>query len=66
VKVVRRAAGRVIDIPDGKKQRTVTYWVVSTAPKGSIASLGPVEVRYKRGGGKTQIYSRGECPLTVK
>ena len=66
VKVVRRAAGRVIDIPGGKKQRTVTYWAVSTAPKGSSAALGPIEVRYKRGGGGEQSFSLGECPLTVK
>jgi len=65
VKVVRRAAGRVIELPGGDLQRTVTYWAVSTAKSGSPAALGPIDVRYRRGSEGIQSYSRGSCPLTV-
>ena len=65
VKVVRRAAGRVIELPNGDLQRTVTYWAVATASIGSAASFGPIDVRYKRKMGEVRNYSHGECPLTV-
>ena len=66
VKVVRRAAGRVVELPDRKQQRTVTYWVVATSEPGAGAALGPIEVRYKRGGGEVRSFTKGECPLLVK
>lgn|GEM_PF-3687113 len=66
VKVVRRAAGRVVSSGAGKSQRTVTYWAVSNVPAGtSGASLGPIEVRYRLPNGTTKVYKRGDCPLTV-
>lgn len=66
VKVVRRAAGRVIELSSGDLQRTVTYWAVATAPSGSDAAFGPIDVRYKkRGSSQVRAFSFGSCPLTV-
>jgi hypothetical protein len=66
VKVVRRAAGRKVSIEADKYQRTVTYWAVATGADGvDSAQLGPVEVRYRTGGGGFQTFRHGKCPLQV-
>lgn len=66
VKVVRRAAGRVVKTAEGKSQRTVTYWAVSTVPPGSDGvGFGPVEVQYRTGDGTLHSFSYGDCPLVV-
>ncbi len=67
VKVVRRAAGRVVGAGGSKSQRTVTYWAVSSVPAGSAGvGFGPIEVRYRSSEGGTTVYRHGDCPLTVK
>ena len=67
VKVVRRAAGRVVKASGGASQRTVTYWAVSTVPEGSEGvGFGPIEVRYRTAGGEAKSFSYGDCPLVVK
>ncbi|HCH65224.1 MAG TPA: hypothetical protein DFR83_20635 [Deltaproteobacteria bacterium] len=67
VKVVRRAAGRVVKTPEGKSQRTVTYWAVSTVPAGSSGvGFGPIEVQYRTADGELHTFTYGDCPLEVK
>ena len=66
VKVVRRAAGRVVAGGGGKSQRTITYWAVSSVGAGTDGvELGPIEVRYRTSTGALKVYTRGACPLTV-
>ena len=67
VKVVRRAAGRVVKTPEGKSQRTVTYWAVATVPAGgSGVGFGPIEVQYRTADGELHTFTYGDCPLEVK
>jgi hypothetical protein len=67
VKVVRRAAGRVVKVSGGVSQRTVTYWAVATVPEGSEGvGFGPIEVRYRTATGETKVFSHGDCPLVVE
>lgn len=67
VKVVRRAAGRVVEAGGGRSQRTVTYWAVSTVPAGTDGvGLGPVEVRYQTASGERKVFKHGSCPLVVE
>ncbi len=65
-KVVRRAAGRNVDVGDRQTQRTVTYWTVSTVEAGAKgAALGPIQVNYQLPGGVARTFEYGHCPLTV-
>ena len=65
-RAVRRAAGRVTDLPEGGHQKIMTWWFVSAPVDGAgDATIGPVSVSYTGPKGGVRVES-GVCNLKLK